>query len=103
MATTLPRAVLSSLFGPDVPMYTVPFQYTGLPNTLELGWSVSTVSQRVAPLPSDSATRRGPPTWATGTYTAGPPGALTSIAAVPFTGCPTFLVHNSFPLTASRP
>ena len=102
-ATTLPRAVLSSLLGPEVPMYTVPFQYTGLPKTLERGWSVRTVSHRVAPLDSDSATRRGPPIRATGTYTAAPPGARVSIAAVPFTGCPRSLDHNCFPLTASRP
>src|SRR5436309_1530254 len=104
-ATTLPRAVELSLFGPDVPMYTVPSQYTGLPNTSALalfGWLVSTVSQRLAPFFSESASTRGLPTWATGTNTVGPPGAAGSIAAVPLICWPTSFDHRTFPLAASR-
>src|SRR5215211_9463849 len=66
-ATTLPRAVESSLLGPEVPMKTLPFQYTGLPKTEDPDWLVSVVSQRFVPLARDRATRRGPPTFATGT------------------------------------
>src|SRR5438270_8145856 len=74
-ATTLPRACELSLFGPDVPMYTVPRQYVGLPNTDAFAWFVRTVSQRSAPVASENASSRGLPDWATGTNAVAPPGA----------------------------
>ena len=65
-------------------MYTVRCQYTGLPNTPEVGCLVSTRSQRMAPFLSESAIRCGEPIRATGTKTVGPPGAEGSIAADAF-------------------
>jgi len=100
MARTLPQACVSSLLGPDVPRKSVPFRYTGLPKTLEFSCVVSVVSQRLAPLASANATRRGPPCWATGTNAAGPPGASRSMAAVPTTGAPTSFDHSCLPVTA---
>ena len=84
------------------PMATNELEETLLPKTLAFGWLVRTVSQRVAPSRSDSASSRGLPFWATGTYAAAPPGAFGSIAAVPLIGWPTFFDHMTFPVTASR-
>src|SRR4051812_41476531 len=97
-ATRLPRARESSLFGPDVPTYTAPFQKTGLPYTLESGCVVSRASQRLAPSFRERASRRGPPRSATGTKAVGPAGASRSIAALPLIGAPASFDQSSFPV-----
>ena len=70
----------------------------GLPKTLALSWRVSVACQRVAPSCSENATSRGAPLCATGTKAVWP-----SMAALPVTGAPTFLVHSGLPVTASSP
>ena len=82
-------------------MYTAPCQNTGLPNTLALACLVSTVFHSGAPSRSESASRRGAPDCATGTNTAGPPGACRSIADEPLIGWPTCLDQRTLPVAAS--
>ena len=99
-ATRVPRAWLSSLFGPEVPMYTAPCQNVGLPNTLEFSWSLSCWAQRLVPSVMESATSCGPPSLATGTNASGPRGAARSMAALPLIGAPRFADHSSLPVCA---